>query len=1270
MAIQVFIKERSREGEKFTATVQFDASGESAPLSVANPATPEQEQELEWYFEQWLNFPFTDKARGERAAGIIRAYGESLFAQVFRHNPDIYVEYQKAMRSGGVTLQVVGSPEFHALHWEALKDPNQPHPLAVDQPVVRKNHKAVVDPARVAEAPELRVLLVTARPSGRKDVSYRMISRPLIEALETGKLRATIDIVRPGSFRALLQHLEATRNDHGDGYYHMLHLDLHGAVLTWEEYQHISMQAASSSAHLFKGYGCSPVEQYDDERAFLMFEDGESHDGNGGELVSAEDIASQLRLHQIPVVALNACQSGKQVGATETSLGSRLLQSGAQLVIAMGYSVTVSAARLFMTRFYQELLAGREPATAIRSARLELFRDKARKGAYNREIDLEDWMLPVIYQNTPVQFRFSAAAPGAASAVPRYPKPATAYGFFGRDLDVLEIERRLLKRGNLLLVQGMGGAGKSTLLHHLGWWWQKTRFVEQVFYFGYDLKAYRLPMIIAAIGEQLGLPLTGRMQEDRHEVTRCLKSTRHLLMLDNMESITGERLSIPNTLNDAERQELKGFLRELLDGKTLVLLGSRGNEEWLQPNPLNRHRIYDLPGLDGEASSQLADRILRDIGAPGYPDQPEHRGAFKRLLRLLGGYPLAIEVVLSNLDRSTPAEVLQRLEAADIDLDNHSATAGKTDSIIKCIDYSHSNLSEPARQLLLTLAPFKGVVNKRWLEQYSKKLLAQPVLAGLPCEQWEEVLREAEKMGLLKPHENEGLADFGYLSLQPVFPFFLKSRLNDPAQAERKEAIETAFREHYEGIGEAFGQLTDSKEAGQQQAGYALIGVEYENFYTALQIALRQQKPIGSVFYRLSDYLDKTQQHSQGLELGRQVMQALERYPEELIQGQIGYEFVGVLCDSIGTKFYRMQQFQEAEEAYSKALELWDGMTMPSSEQKGKGRATILHQLGATAQEQRKYEEAEQYYKEALAIKIEYNARYEQASTLHQLGIVAQDQRKYAEAEGYYKEALAIQIEYNARYEQADTLHQLGRVAQDQRKYAEAEGYYKDALGIYVEFNARYEQAGALHQLGAVAQEQRKYDEAEGYYKDALAIKIEYNARYEQAGTLGQLGILAEDRQQWQEAQGYALEAAELFVEFNDQHNLAIALGQLGRVAQEQRKYEEAEGYYKDALAIKIEYNARYEQAGTLGQLGILAEDRQQWQEAQGYALEAAELFVEFNDRYSLEIALGLLGRIWRATKDRGIIDKVAALLNSSAAECEAMFDEKAEASESGGGEE
>jgi tetratricopeptide (TPR) repeat protein len=794
----------------------------------------------------------------------------------------------------------------------------------------------------------------------------------------------------------------------------------------------------------------------------------------------------------------------------------------------------------------------------------------------------------VIYQNTPVQFRFSAAAPGAAPSAPRYPKPVTAYGFFGRDLDVLEIEHRLLKRGNLLLVQGMGGAGKSTLLHHLGWWWQKTRFVEQVFYFGYDLKAYRLPMIITAIGEQLGLPQSGRMQDDRAEVVRALKHTRHLLMLDNMESITGERLSIPNTLNDAERQELKGFLLELTGGRTLVLLGSRGNEEWLQPNPLNRHRIYDLPGLDGEASSQLADKILRDIGAPNYPDQPEHRDAFKRLMRLLGGYPLAMEVVLSNLARSTPAEVLLRLEAADIDLDNQSATAGKTDSIIKCIDYSHSNLSEPAQQLLLTLAPFTGVVNKNGLMNYSLHLLDQPVLTNLSCDCWDEVIKGA--VGLIKPHEDNWLAENGYFSLQPVFPFFLKSRLNDPAQGERKEAIETAFREHYEGIGMVLDVSTNAKEAEQQQFGYMLIGVEYENIYNALQIALKQQESFLVIYKMLSDFLFKNHQYEQLFILGRMVQQIVESYPNELLKGEAGYELIEVLVENVGHGYMDIQQYQMAEQVYKKALRLFDNLEVLSFKEKEKGKADIFHSLGTLSTHLEKWNDAEQYYMEALQIYKKYDYYYARARTLHQLGMLFQEKRMLDQAKRYYLNALDILKEYNYRYDQAKVLHQLGIVA---------------------------------HMMGCLA-------EAEMYYKESLLIKIEYNDFDERARTLQNLGVIAQQKRQW----------------------------------------AKAEKYYKEALAIKIEYNLRYEQASSFGQLGLLAEDQNKWDEAQAYTLEIAAIFIEFDDTSSLGSALLSLSRIWKKTKNRKLVEKLAALLNSSAADCEALLDEAAGASESGDGKE
>jgi CHAT domain-containing protein len=64
-------------------------------------------------------------------------------------------------------------------------------------------------------------------------------------------------------------------------------------------------------------------------------------------------------MHGIPLVILNACQSAKELGeqeggdddlpiAHETSLASRFMQAGVQTVLAMSYSITVTAAEILM----------------------------------------------------------------------------------------------------------------------------------------------------------------------------------------------------------------------------------------------------------------------------------------------------------------------------------------------------------------------------------------------------------------------------------------------------------------------------------------------------------------------------------------------------------------------------------------------------------------------------------------------------------------------------------------------------------------------------------------------------------------------------------------------------------------------------------------------------------------------------------------------------------------------------------------------------------
>jgi tetratricopeptide (TPR) repeat protein len=958
-------------------------------------------------------------------------------------------------------------------------------------------------------------------------VGYRTITRPLVETLHNAKVRAQIDIVRPGSYRALEDHLETVRQDpkRGAGYYHVIHFDVHGALLSYEEFEALQRGGAAEQVVFWARYGRGEMAPYEGEKAFLFLA-GDGADGrtDGGSAtrersdpVEAGELADLLLTHQIPIAILNACQSGKQVGASETSLGSRLVQAGMQMVVAMGYTVTVSAAERLIKTLYGQLLNGAELAVAVRRARQDLYADKSRRAYYGQRIELEDWLLPVLYRHHDQKLPLREFTREEQTAYydlqqARYTRQEQTayrhpvYGFFGRDLDILHIETRLLSRRNLLLVRGMGGAGKTTLLHHLGDWWQTTHLVDRVCYFGYDTQAWTLPQILQGIARQVFAdeydtkfkPLASEARQQQL-IVETLRSERHLLILDNLESITGNPMAIRNTLPEAEQGKLRRFLTELVGGRTLVLLGSRSGESWLAKETFAEN-VYELEGLDPEAASQLAETILERQGTTGYRATPE----VGEILKLLRGYPLALEVVLSNLTRQKPEEVLASLRAGSVDLDRGDSQE-KTQSLLRCIDYSHSNLSEEMQDLLLCLAPFTGVVFQPLLQQYSEQLKQRPVLAGLPFDRWEAVLQEATEWGLLSPSEFGG-----YLDLQPTLPYFLRSRLNVAEQQARREAIERAFRQHYDGFAGSIYQLLNSKETQEKQLGQVLARLEFENLMTALDLALTAQVSLLEPYRAVSGYLDLTHDEARGLELGEKVLARLESYSSEALSGQLGLELVGVV-DDIAKRQLLLKRYAEAGTSYGKALNLLLANQSLSTERRRARSAGIYHQLGAVAQAQREWEQAQTYYQQALQIYIEFNDRYSQAGTYHQLGRVAEEQREWEQAQAYYQQALQICIEFNDRYSQARTYHQLGIVAQEQREWEQARAYYQQALQIKIEFNDRYSQASTYHQLGIVAQEQREWEQAREYLLKDLEISVEFHDTHGTGITLRSLARLWRD---------------------------------------------------------------------------------------------------------------------------------------------------------------
>jgi sugar (pentulose or hexulose) kinase len=98
--------------------------GYDHPITVASPFEADQLLELDWYFEQYLRFPFTDQVRARQAGESITAYGEALFQQLFASDAarEAYGVLKIRACPDQLAITVIGSPAFQGVHWEALKD--------------------------------------------------------------------------------------------------------------------------------------------------------------------------------------------------------------------------------------------------------------------------------------------------------------------------------------------------------------------------------------------------------------------------------------------------------------------------------------------------------------------------------------------------------------------------------------------------------------------------------------------------------------------------------------------------------------------------------------------------------------------------------------------------------------------------------------------------------------------------------------------------------------------------------------------------------------------------------------------------------------------------------------------------------------------------------------------------------------------------------------------------------------------------------------------
>jgi serine/threonine-protein kinase len=323
----------------------------------------------------------------------------------------------------------------------------------------------------------------------------------------------------------------------------------------------------------------------------------------------------------------------------------------------------------------------------------------------------------------------------------------------------------------------------------------------------------------------------------------------------------------------------------------------------------------------------------------------------------------------------------------------------------------------------------------------------------------------------------------------------------------------------------------------------------------------------------------------------------------------------GELYQNLGDIYEKLGKFEQADSLLQTALQQRQSVFGPESLE----TAETLVELGLLRDAQSKYEDAERFVRQGLAIDkqklpdshpslaratsalgkvLEDRGSYDAAIQILQEAVRLQSTRggsttdlaesltelanshfysgHYAVSEALNQKVLAMDRQlYGDRHPHvADDLINLGAIQYDLGHYPEAEQFDRQALEITRSFYGQNHPAtaSALTILGRTLVSEGKKDEAASLLKGALQVEEQIYGKVHPrvAGTLNELGKLLQQQGKLDEAEGDFRRMAEIYrtVYAGKHYYIGIALSNLAGVYIDRKDYGGAEKLFREALQI------------------------------------------------------------------------------------------------------
>jgi predicted ATPase/class 3 adenylate cyclase/tetratricopeptide (TPR) repeat protein len=742
--------------------------------------------------------------------------------------------------------------------------------------------------------------------------------------------------------------------------------------------------------------------------------------------------------------------------------------------------------------------------------------------------------------------------------------------FVGRDADLHALAQHLDAGTRLVSVVGAGGCGKTRLVRRYAWAWLGDWPGGVVFA---DLSEARsLEGILSVVAAALEVPLAGA--DPARQLGHAIAARgRCLVVLDNFEQLV------------SHAEPTVGTWLALAAGASFVVT----SRERLHLQGENIFALEPLP-LAGDAVALFAVRARAQH--PDFRLDDANRADVERIVSLLDGLPLAIELAAARVRMLSPRQLVERLRDRFALLAGARGVAARQATLRAAIDWSWDLLAPWEQAAMAQCSVFEGGFSLAAAEQVldlSAWPDAPPALEAVQALLDKSLLRSwvlpvPDRYGFDEPY-------FGmYVSVHEYAAERLRAQGAQPLLAAQVRHGR-CFAAH--GSDAAIEALHGPDDASVRRG----LGLELDNLLCAFHRAVaRGDGEIALATYRAAwEVLDMSGPFGVAIDLGGQLL---------TLQGLDAAQRAQALRLR-GNAAQRAGRMAQSEE--------WLEASLALAREAGDRRAEALARgsLGGVLRYGGRADKARIEFAAALQLHQVLGNRRALGTTLTGLGVLLGDLGQTDEALAHLRQALAIQRELGNRIDEANVLSLIAVQLAQRGALDPAREHFEASLAISEALEDRVTMGENLTNLGTLALEQGRQQDGAESYERALSIHREVGNRRFEGYVEGDIGRMHLDHLRFAEARPRLERALEIARETGERRQQGAALRSLGELALKSGHSDAASAIFGEAEALLRAVGDRHYLATVLcgrAELARAAGDRASARRLVGEASELATL--------------------------------------------------------------